>query len=500
MKIKKSFLIGALIALEFFLFLFVIWGVNFSAAYVYGAMEVLSIIVVILLIYSRDNPSYKLSWAFVILVFPLFGVFIYLVAGSHYITPRLRKNIKKSQIFNRRTRYQEPCILEQLRKKSDKFLRQAQFILSLSDKPVYKGTQAELLTPGEKFLDSMIEELGKAQKFIFIEFFILAEGEMWDKIFEILKRKAASGVEIRILYDDAGSMDRLPRDFKKVCAHAGIHTVAFNPFIPMLNKFMSYRDHRKIVVIDGNTGFTGGINVGDEYINKWKIHGHWKDTGLILHGDAVWNFTVMFLDMWISMSGEKLQYNRYKPTVHYEDDGFVQPFNDSPFSENVSEGAYLQIINSACRYVYIMTPYLIIDNETTVALCNAARGGIDVRIITPHIPDKRYVYLVTCGYYEQLMDCGVKIYEYKPGFIHSKVMLSDDEVGIVGSVNMDYRSFYLQFEDAVWFYGSSILKQVKDDFATNLEKSLLLDPIEWKKRPFYQKICEILLRVFAPLM
>lgn len=500
MKVKKSFFIGGLIFFELCFVLAVIWGLNLNAAYIYGAMEILSVIVVVWLIYSRDNPSYKITWAVVILAFPLFGVFIYFLTGTHYLTPKIRKNIKNSKLFNKLTRMQEPKVMDELRRHGLKFLREAQFILTLTDKPVFKGTQTQLLTPGEKMNEALLEELEKAQKFILIEFFIVAEGEMWNSIYKILREKAEQGVEIRIVYDDAGSMDRLPRAFNGDCKKIGIRAVAFNPFLPVLNKFMEYRDHRKIVVIDGNTAFTGGINVGDEYINKWKLHGHWKDAGIKICGDAVWNFTVMFLDMWAMMTGERLSYKHYKPTEKAQDDGFVQPFNDSPFSGNVAEGAYMQMISSSCRYVYIMTPYLIIDHEMTITLCNAARSGVDVRIITPHIPDKRYVHTVTQGYYQVLLECGVKIYEYTPGFIHSKMILSDDDTGIVGSVNMDYRSFYLQYEDAVWLCGCSILKEMKKDFDDIFKKSILIDPVEWKKRPLYKKVFEMFLRLFAPLM
>ncbi len=500
MKIKKSVFISALILLEFCLMLVIIWGLNREAIDIYGAMEVISIIVVVLLIYSRDNPSYKLTWVVVILVFPLFGVFIYFLVGTHYLSPKLRHAIKKSQQFNKQTRSQAPQVLDDLRHRGGIYLRQALFILSKADKPVYKGTEAHLLTPGEKLQNRLLEELKKATKFIFIEFFIIADGNMWGDIFEILKQKAENGIEVRIIYDDAGSMDRLPRKLKETCRHAGIHTAAFNPFMPMLNKFMEYRDHRKIVVIDGNVGFTGGINVGDEYINKFKRFGYWKDAGIALYGNAVWNLTVMFLDMWILITGERLTYNGYRPTKDAVDDGFVQPFNDSPFSGNVSEGAYMQLINSCGRYVYIMTPYLILDHEMIITLCNAARSGIDVRIITPHIPDKKYVFIVTRGYYGQLLECGVKIYEYTPGFLHAKMALCDDETGIIGTVNMDYRSFYLQFEDAVWLCGGKIIKDMKEDFEETLAKSRLVDPVEWKKRPLREKAAEIFLRLFAPLM
>jgi len=500
MKIKRSFLIGGILALELALLLLAIWGLNQRAAYLYGAMEIISLIVVVLLIYSRDNPSYKISWAIVILVFPLFGVFIYLIAGTHYLSPGLRRMIKRAKSFGLKLRRQDPEVMQALSNEGGGYVKQARFLLTMSDKPVYKGTKAEILLPGEKMHAKMVEELKRARKFIFMEFFIIAKSEMLDDITEILKQKAREGVEVRLIYDDAGSMDGMPRGFKKMCKEYGIKTAAFNPFVPVLNKFLEYRDHRKIIVIDGDVGFTGGINIADEYINRIELHGHWYDGGICLYGSAVRNFTIMFLEMWLMITGDDLGYEKYLVSTPREDDGYVQPFNDSPFSGNVSEGAYMNIISGANRYVYIATPYLVIDHEMTITLCNMARAGVDVRIVTPHIPDKWYVYAATRGYYQQLMDCGVNIYEYAPGFIHAKMILSDDDVGIIGSVNMDYRSFYLQFEDAVWLCKNNALKQMKKEFERIFEVSIKIDPEEWKKRGVIAKLCEVLMRLFAPLM
>lgn len=500
MKLRRSFLVGGVMALELGLLLLAVWGLNLRAAYLYGAIEILSLIIVIFLIYSRDNPSYKLTWAVIILVFPLFGVFIYLIAGTHYLSPRLRIMLKRSKLFNLKMRSQDPIVMEELCREGGSYLKQARFLLSLSDKPVYRGTTAEILLPGEKMHGHMVEELKKAQKFIFMEYFIIAKGEMLDDIFDILKEKAVSGVEVRLIYDDAGCMDCMPKDFKEECARCGIKTAAFNPFIPVLNKFLEYRDHRKIVVIDGNVGYTGGANIADEYINMIVLHGYWYDGGICIRGDAVWNLTVMFLDMWLMVTGKQLQYEKYLVTKSEKNDGFVLPFNDSPFSGNVSEGAYMNIINNADRYVYIATPYLIIDHEMVITLCNTARAGVDVRIITPHIPDKKYVHAATRGYYQQLMEFGVNIYEYTPGFIHAKMVLCDDDTGIIGSVNMDYRSFYLQFEDAVWLCRNSALAQMKEKFEELFKVSMKIDPGKWSKRGFLAKIAEIIMRLFAPLM
>ena len=324
---------------------------------------------------------------------------------------------------------------------------------------------------------------------------------MWDPIFDILRKKAAEGVEVRFLYDDVGTLQTLPNNYRTVLEKAGIKTAIFNPFRPHLNIAMNYRDHRKITVIDGNVGFCGGINLADEYINAYEKHGHWKDTAVLLRGSGVWNLTLMFLMMWQFTTTVETDFDRYRPTQAVPNEGYVQPFGDSPLDNlNVSENAYMQIINRATRYVYITTPYLILDNEMITALSTAAQSGIDVRIITPHIADKWYVHIVTRSYYSQLIRAGVKIYEYTPGFIHAKMFTSDDKVAIVGTTNMDYRSFYLHFECGVSFYNSPVAKDVRDDFLNTLQVCQPISLEEMEQLPLSRRILAKLLRLMAPLM
>ena len=494
-------MIGLLIALELGALLFAAWDINSRSVYIYTLLQVVDIVVVIVILYGRDNSSYKLSWVIVILLLPPAGVVLYFLTGTHHYSAGMRRRLRESRSFNRHLRHQDPRVLDALRRENEACARQSYYILNNTDKPVYRGTQVRFFSPGEAFFAAILEELRKAERFILLEFFIVAEGEMWEEIFGILREKVKNGVEVRLLYDDIGSMDYLQRGFKQKVMDAGIHVAVFNPFKPVLNKFMNYRDHRKITVIDGNVGYTGGINIGDEYINRKRPHGYWKDAGVLLTGEAVWNLTVMFLDMWQIVTGESLRYDRYCTTLRADADGFVQPFEDSPLDYyNVAEGAYMHMINMAKRYVYIMTPYLVLDNEMTLALCDAAKSGVDVRIITPHIPDKWYVQKVTQSGYRQLMEYGVKIYEYLPGFIHSKTVLSDDEVGMVGTVNMDFRSFYLQFECAVWICRNSVLNEIKEDFLSTFRSSRLIDPREWAKRPLPSRFLEVVLRLFAPLL
>lgn len=499
LTIKRTFFVGALILFQIVFLLAAFISLQNRAAVIYSGVQVIDIIAVFVIAYGRDNPSYKLTWTVILLALPICGVLIYLIAGPHYLPRKLKKRFAEIKVLNRNFRYQDPAVLEEFEQK-ELYSRQAKYILKNCDMPVFKGSNAQLLTPGEKMFASFLEELKKARKFIFLEYFIISEGRMWDSTFEILKQKAAEGVEIKLIYDDMGSADHISSSFLKKIRQAGIGIRRFNPFLPILNKFMNYRDHRKITVIDGNTAFTGGINIGDEYINLTRPHGYWKDTSVVIRGEAVWSFTLMFLDMWQIVSGEHPDYEAYRCSAPAREDGFVQPFDDSPADNiNVGESVYMQLANCARRYLYIMTPYLIIDNETASSLCLAAMSGVDVRIVTPGKPDRWFVHIVTRSNYQRLMESGVKIYEFIPGFIHSKVVLCDDEVSVVGTINYDYRSFFLQFECASVFYGSRIGAQIKEDFFKTFKQSRLFDLIQWKKRGGGIRFLEILLNLFAPI-
>jgi cardiolipin synthase len=494
-------MIGGLILIQVVLLFYAVWSLSHRAEFLYTVTEALNIAIVIIIIYNRENPTYKLTWVALILVVPLFGILIYFIAGTQYLSLKIKNRLENSQNFYKELRLQNLEVFEELKSINEIYSRQVEYILNTDKKPVYKGTNAKLLTPGEKMYEELLSELKKAEKFILLEYFIISSGQMWDSIYDILKEKAQNGVEVKLIYDDMGSIDYVKKNFHKELEHFGINVCAFNPFMPVISKFMNYRDHRKIAVIDGNIAFTGGFNIGDEYINITHPHGHWKDIGIMLKGDAVWSFIIMFLDMWQIITGEKLNYERYRSTETCTDDGFFQPFDDNPVNrENVAESVYMQLINNAKRYIYITTPYLILDNEMATVLCIAAKSGIDVRIITPHIADKWFVHKVTRSNYHRLLEHGIKIYEYTPGFIHAKTLVCDDEAGIVGTVNMDYRSFYLQFECAVWIYKSSVLSDIKEDFLATLKICEKIDKEQWKKRGRFNKIAEMLLNLFAPLM
>ena len=381
---------------------------------------------------------------------------------------------------------------------------QIRYLQNYAGYPVYSQTRTTYLCPGERFHEELLMQLEKAEHYIFLEFFIIQDGVFWNSIYEILKRKASQGVKVRIIYDDLGCFFILPTDFVKQMEDSGIECAIFNPFRPLLTVKQNNRDHRKIVVIDGKIAFTGGINIADEYINTFEKHGHWKDSGILVEGKAAWSFTLMFLEMWelCKKSDEDIAswYPWQFTPCTQPSDGLVLPYADSPMdTENVGEHVYLQILNEASDYVYINTPYLIVDDSMVSALCLAAKRGVDVRIVTPHRWDKWLVHMTTRSYYRELIRAGVQVYEYTDGFIHAKSFVSDDIIATVGTANLDFRSLYLHFECGAWLYGGQAVAQVKEDFVNTLE---ICQRIEEKDCAKYlsSKLLQEILRLFAPLM
>ena len=363
----------------------------------------------------------------------------------------------------------------------------------------------EYLTKAVLYLKSIYLELSKAKKYIFMEYFSVEQGVMLNKILDVLESKVKEGLDVRIMYDDLGCIMKIPANYKKVLEKKGIKVCVFNPFIPFLKPQMNNRDHRKIVIIDGHTAFTGGINLADEYINEKNLYGHWKDNGIMVKGSAVFSFSLMFLSVWDYYNNDNTNYYKYRKDAvldkKYEDSGYVVPFLDSPIdNENIGENIYLNMINSARDYIYITAPYLIIDNEMITALTLAAKNGVDVRVVTPYVSDGKIVDEVTKSYYKQLFESGVKIYEYTPGFIHMKTFLADDKIAVVGTVNMDYRSLYLHFECGVWLYKTNSIKDIKNDFGEifRVSKNITLDDINTVRA--LKRLKRAILRIVAPLM
>lgn len=505
MLFSRMVIVGALIAIQLVVLILIIWNFSTYLVYFYFAFALISMLVVLWILNNNSNPAYKLAWIIPILLFPLFGGMFYILFGNKHISKKMKQ--KLSGIYEKSMvglpLNQE--VIDEITALDPNIAKQATYIQTASSFPVYKHTTTEFLPSGEIKFERLKEELEKAEHFIFLEYFIIQEGIMWNSILDILVQKVKQGVDVRLVYDDVGCLKTLPYKYDKTIEELGIKCKVFNPFIPVLSSRLNNRDHRKIVVIDGHTAFTGGVNLADEYINEVERFGHWKDCAIMIKGEAVWNFTLMFLTMWDYLTDTDEDYEQFKPHYYhnheFESDGYVMPYGDSPLDgEALGELVYLNMLNRAKDYVYINTPYLIVDNETVNALCLAAKSGIDVRIVTPHIPDKWYVHMVTRAYYPTLIEAGVKIYEYTPGFIHSKTFVADDEVAVVGTINLDYRSLYLHFECAAWLYRSSTVMNVKEDFLATLESCQQITLEDCRQVRWYTRFARSIMRVFAPLL
>ena len=475
-----------------------------SFVFIEIVLHILSILIVLNIVRTSRHLSSDLMWIILIMLFPVFGTFVYVLMLLSLLFGKTFRNIIKEQKKASSYYIQDESIIDEIRNDNPDYVSQLAF-LHEEGFPIYRNTDFEYYAPCENGFNVMLEELKKAENYIFMEYFIISEGYLWDTVLEILKEKAAAGVDVRVIYDDFGCVTTLPYQYYKSLQQMGIKCAAFNQFRPVLNVILNNRDHRKIAVIDGHTAFTGGINLADEYINRKERFGHWKDSGICLHGEAVWSFTVMFLQMWSTITGMECNFESYRPEIYHEEafkkDGFVQPYGDSPLDgETVGEHVYLNIISQAKKYLYIFTPYLIPDNETLTALCMAAKRGVDVRIVTPGIPDKKIVYILTQANYEILLESGVQIYQYTPGFIHSKSFVCDDEVATVGTINMDYRSMYLHFECGVWMYGSSAVAQVKEDALTTFEQCEQINMDYCRKKNFAVRALRGALKFLAPLL
>ncbi len=501
-RIQTRIIISALLLLlQLFFLFYVLYDITARSVALYALSMIAGTVTVIYILNRRGNPDHKIAWIIFILVFPVFGISVFLLWGGGRVLPHLRKKMEKCEAHYLPYLKEDSEVRDRLRYYDMFHSRQADYLSGESGYPLYGNTETEYLSPGEKILEKMLSELSKAEKYIFMEFFILAEGFMWDEIHNVLLQKVKEGVEVRVIFDDFGSIKRQHKDFIKNLRAEGIAVSVFNPIKPSMNIFMNNRSHRKIVVIDGKTAFTGGFNIGDEYINRMVRFGHWLDSGIMLKGEAVRSFLAMFLCMWEFTTKEQLDINSYFSDYKAEDSGFVLPYCDDPLNDkNPAEGIYMQILNTAQKYVYITSPYLIIDNTMTSILRMAAKSGIDVRIVTPHIPDKWYVHPVTQYNYLELLEAGVRIYEYTPGFIHSKLFVSDDKIATVGTVNMDYRSFIFHFECGAWICDNNTVLDIKSQFEDIISESQEIKIEEWKKRPLSMRFKQAILHIFAPFM
>ena len=457
----------ALVVLQAAWLLWAFWMFTTGRVWLNGSLKLLSILIVLYLVRKDENSAYKIGWIVLIGVLPLLGGALYLAFGNKAPAKRLRERMQKVEQAHTADLAQQEGQTDTLELSCKNMSR---YVERYGPYPAWKNTAAEYFPCGEAMYPKLLADLEQAEKFIFLEFFIVKTGKMWNGVEAILKRKAAEGVDVRLIYDDFGSLLGLPTDFVIRMEKNRIHCIPFNPVVPLVSLVMNHRDHRKIVVIDGNVAYTGGVNLADEYINEEHRFGYWKDAAIRLEGAAVWNFTVMFLNCWNAFRPLETDYAPYAPTrLPKQQDGIVQPYSDSPLDEEpLAETVYLNILSQAKRYVYIYTPYLAVGEEMLDALKNAAKRGVDVRLVLPGIPDKKLVFRLSRSYYVPLIRAGVRIYEYTPGFLHAKCYVSDDRVAVVGSINMDYRSLFLHFECGALLFHNSQVIALRDDVRATL--------------------------------
>lgn len=497
MAIRKGIVVGIGLILQILLSL---WGyiiLEEIFGFVRIIYSVVGLFLILALIKNSKNYSYTLPWLLILFSYPLVGTLLYIVIGRNKNNSKVLKSIIESEKQRKDYLKQDSKIREEF--KDNGKLR---YLSDFSGYPVTKNNDVEYYSIGEDAFKVMLEELKKAEKFIFFEYFIVKRGTMWNSILEILEEKAKQGVDVRVMYDDLGCISTLENSYPKKLEQKGIKCVAFNKLHPISGVIMNNRDHRKILVIDGKVAFSGGINIADEYININSPYGHWKDNGIKVSGDAVWNYTVIFLIMWNAFRNEDDDFTKFKYDFKdkKETNGYAVPYAETPLDDEITcEDVYLNIINQANSYVYIFTPYLIIDTDVINSLCLAAKRGVDVRIVIPGIPDKKIVYTLSESYMEPLVNAGVKVYKYTPGFIHSKVFVSDDNIATVGTINLDYRSLYLHFECGVYLEDVDCIKDIKKDVEDTIKKSHEVS-IKEATPNLFKGIWQSLLRLVAPLM
>lgn len=470
------------------------------ASIIYGVLEIIGAAVAIRIYTRSGSPSYKLVWMCLLLAVPVAGMILFLLWGGAHQAKTLSMKRVPPPAHKERERRQSETGIAQLRRADPAWSRLATY-LQKRGFLLYPNTAAQYFGDGAAYFDDLVAHIQKAETYVFLEFYILAEGRIWDRIFDALRERAAQGVEVRIIFDDFGNLTRLSDKTLQKIQDAGIEVEVFNPVHRYVNRiYFNYRDHRKIVVIDGYYAYTGGINIGDEYANLVNRFGHWKDSAVRIEGEGAWGFTAQFIQMW-KMMGRTLpnEDDYYRPRQEGKGNGWCQPFTDGPLNnpDNPIEETYLQLIGSAKRFLYITTPYYAVEDSMQKALCIAADSGVDVRLLIPAVPDHKFTYMVAETYWGELMRHGVKIYKYSPGFLHAKSVMVDREVALVGSTNMDYRTFQLHYECGVLLYKMPAVEELLEDMDHIMAESRLYTLSEWNKRPWYRRAFASVLRLFA---
>lgn len=470
--------------------------------YYYGSAATASLIVSLVVVKRPGDPNVKITWIMLIFLLPVLGIplYFYVNADLGYRLVHFRlKTIRRETAHLGRC---EPELKERLRETEPNFARLTDYVEERGGHAVYDGSDAVYLPTGEETFAEMLRQLEQAKDFIFLEYFIIAEGYMWGRILNILERKAGEGVEVRVLYDGTCVMGTLPYQYPGEMKKLGIQCRMFAPLRPVVSTHYNNRDHRKIMIVDGRVAFTGGINLADEYINRRQPYGHWKDTAVMVSGRAVRGFTLMFLQMWNVESAAGEDYGRYlDASSAVQGKGCILPYGAQPIgSERVGEMVYIDILNRAVDYVHIMTPYLVPSSQMVMALTYAARRGVEVKLIMPGIPDKKSVFALGRSYYKELMESGVQVYEYTPGFVHGKMFVSDDKTAVVGSINLDYRSLHHHFECAALLHGCDAVLDVERDMQDTLAKCRAITAEDCRREKLWRRIIAWVGRPLAPLI
>ena len=470
--------------------------------YFYIAAWLTQIFCVIRIIASDDNPDYKVPWLLFVLIVPLAGFMLYFMFYSRKLQKKFIKRLDnlKSHGYKK----DDDKLLSKLQQENPAAVAQANMLCKIAETHLFSNTKQEYFPLGEDMYKRMLTDLDAAEKFIYMEYFIVEEGKFWNSILDILKQKAAAGVEVKVLYDDIGCMMTLPGDYHKILGQYGIEAMPFSRLRGNADSEFNNRSHRKILVIDGKIGYTGGVNIADEYINEVVKFGHWKDTALRIEGEAVWELTKLFLvDFGINKKKmPEIREDAYPLQPDITESGYIIPFGDGPYpiyKRRVGKSVIQNMLYGAAKYVWMTSPYLIIDNDLCTDLENTALRGVDVRIIVPHIPDKKIIFGMTQSFYHRLLEAGVKIYEYEPGFVHAKSYLVDDEYAMIGTINLDYRSLVHHFENGIWMYNCESIKDMKIDIENTMAKSIEILP-DTLKVNMLQRFIRSVVRIFAPML
>ncbi len=518
MLLSRRTLVILLLILQLWFAVYLIWHASVRYNVAGMLFNIFSIIVVMYIVNRTDNESFKLSWVVFVLTAPFVGGALYFMFRLQSSAHGVRKRMRNCQRFTREALKQDEEVRREVAMISPAWVDQINYLIDVPGYPVYNQTETKFLSDGREYFNQLLAAVKTAERYIFIEIFIIRRGWMWDTLESALVERANVGIDVRLIYDDMGCFMSLPNNFDKKMRARGIKCVKFNPFRPFWSTLQNNRDHRKIISIDGKIAFTGGINFADEYVDKVRRFGHWKDAGIMLCGEGAWTFAVLFLEMWNAVTSSYEDIVFFKPDLDHHrnawrnipqnrqpeqkqaEHGYVQPYADSPIdNENTGEYVYRRIISNARKYIYITTPYLILDHTLISSLELSAKCGVDIRIITPAVPDKKLVYLTTRSYYKQLLHAGVRIYEYTPGFIHSKIFVSDDVTATVGTANFDFRSLYLNFECGVLLHRSPAVDIIKRDFLETLEKCREITPSDCRTNLFIRAV-QMFMRFAAPLM